>query len=107
MFEKYRAAYRRIRSHSQFTDAPHQRIKTLILSLASDPTLPNATAAGALVTGIGAWIGYIPPLGFYTNLLALLVTVFIYAIGDEVRIALEAIAAEDAQTDDSDRPGIE
>lgn len=105
--DSLRSTVERIERKGEFTDDPRERLKGLLLSLASDPTLPNATAAGVIVTAIGAMYGYVPLLGFLTNLSAWVVTLIVYAVGDEVRVALEAISEEKSQTDDSNNPGIQ
>lgn len=105
--DSFRNTVERIEQKGKFKDNPRERLKGLILSLASDPTLPNAVAGGVIVTGIGAVYGYVPLLGFLTNLSAWILTLVVYAVGDEVRVALEAIAEEKSQTDDSNNPGIQ
>lgn len=101
MLDRLRATYATVKSHSQFTDSPGDRLKTLVLGLVSDPTLPNIVLGfliGALVNYVA---GHGPAAVVAWSILAYALSILLYVVGDEVRTALEAASKELDRDDES------
>lgn len=104
---RIREAVQTIRQKGKFSDSPSDRLRDLAVRLVSDPTLPNATLGGLMVALVGYLSGYVSLLGLVVNVGAWLVSLAIFAVGDEIRIVLEAIAAERADPDPEDEAGYQ
>lgn len=95
-------AYRTAKQHGKFSDSPWERVTGLVGDLFVSPTLPNIVLGASITASIQALFGMVP-LGFVAGSWAIwLVTVLVYAIGDELRTAYKAASNT---LEESDLPG--
>lgn len=96
---KLKQTYRTIKANSQLTDSPRERLKGLLLSMLADKTLPNIVLGALITASIQYKVGLVPLEFVIATIVAWILTIGIYIIGDEVVTALKA-ASEEMEMDD-------
>lgn len=100
MFEKFVEAYKFVDEHGSFTDDPWTRLGRLLLKFLRDPTLPIVVLGGLVAEYIKWTVGSGELVVVQAFIVAEVVALVLYAVGDEVAEALEA-AKKTYEEDDS------
>lgn len=101
--DRVREVVQTVRQHGKFQDSPWERLTALCVDLFVSPTLPNIILGAAITATIQTLYGLVPlgfTLGTWT---AWVLSLVVYAVGDEVVRAYHAASQEL----DSDDRGIE
>lgn len=83
-------------TYSELTDAPYDRLSDLLLRWISDSTLPSVVLGAWLTSVVNAALGIVPTTHLVAWSLFLLLSLSLYAIGDDVKNAIQA--AQEAYT---------
>lgn len=99
--QKTREAVEFVRQHGKFNDSPTERVRSLLLRFISDPTIPSVIFGAWLTAIINYLIGRAPFVAVVGFGGAFGISLVIYAVGDEVTLALEAAKNTYSETEDT------
>lgn len=92
--DRVREVVQTVQQHGKFQDSPWERLTGLAADLFVSPTLPNIILGAAITATIQVLYGLVP-LGFTVGAwIAWVLSLVVYAVGDEILRAYQAASQE-------------
>lgn len=92
MLDRLRSFWETFREYQRYSESPTDRVEEVGSSMICDPTLPNITLGAALTMSIQGLFGSAPRLLVAGSWGVFLVSVVVYAVGQEVLYVYKAAA---------------